>query len=348
MTFGPRMLKTGIAVTLALYVSIWLQFSPPVIAAVAAIFAVQPSIYRSWRYVLEQVQTNTLGAAVALLAGTFLSNDPIAIGVVCIVVIMVCMKLGMEESVGLTLVTVVAVMEASGQWAFALNRFLLSLIGIVSAFVINIAFMPPKPKEQFREQVHAVFDQLSLLLRTAISNEIKEKVFRERTRELEDGLRALDAKYKLLEEEQNKLKRAQYARSRRLVVDKQLLYTLQKGFEVLEAVQEHYFQAERTAEMNERYDRHLELLIKFHEHVLFKFEDKLKPGSWDSAPAEEANDRFMRQATADYDEGRGGSLRLLIVAAAMYDYGCQAARLDRLIERIEPVEEEDAAESARG
>ncbi|PYI55629.1 FUSC family protein [Paenibacillus flagellatus] len=346
MTFGARMLKTGIAVTLALYASVWLHFTPPVIAAVAAIFAMQPSIYRSWRYFLEQVQTNTVGAAIAMLAGTFLSNEPIAIGVVCVVVIMLCIKFGMEETVGLTLVTVVAVMEASGQWEFALNRFLLSLIGIVSAFVINVAFLPPKPKEQFHEQVRAVFAQLSLLLRTAISDEMKEKVFRERKQELQDGLASLAAKYKLLEEEQKKLKRAKFRQSRRLVVDKQMLYALQKGFEALEAVHEHFFQAERTPEMNKSYDRHLEKLIKFHEHVLLKYDDKLKPGSWDSTPAEEANDLFMKRATDFYGEGRDGSQRLLIVAAAMYDYGCQTARLDRLVEHVEPDDEE--TEAARG
>lgn len=336
MTFGARMLKTGIAVTLALYVSTWLHFSPPVIAAVAAIFAVQPSIYRSWRYFLDQVQTNTVGATIALLAGMFFSNDPIAIGVVCVLVIMLCIKFKMEETIGLTLVTVVAVMEASGQWDFALNRFLLSLIGIVSAFVINIAFLPPKPKSQFYEQVDSVFIQLSLLLRTAISDEIKEKVFREQKQALQDGLASLTAKYKLLEEEQKKLKRTKYRQTRQLVVDKQMLYTLQKGFEALEAVHEHFFQAERTADMNKSFDRHLEKMIKFHEHVLLKFEDKLKSGSWDSTPAEEANDVFMKQAMTRFNEGMEGSLRLIIVASAIYDYGHQTARLNRIVEHVDP------------
>ncbi|MEF3305957.1 FUSC family protein [Paenibacillus sp. GYB003] len=344
MTFGPRMLKTGIAVTLALYISVWLHFSSPVIAAVAALFAMQPSIYRSWRYVLEQVQTNTLGAAIAMLAGTFFTNEPIAVGVVCVLVIMICIKLKMDESIGLTLVTVVAVMEASGQWDFALNRFLLSLIGIASAFVINIAFLPPKPKAQFHEQARAVFTQLSLLLRTAVSDEMKEKIFREQKQALYDRLTSLAAKYKLLEEEQKKIRRVKYREKRQLVVDKQMLVTLQKGYEVLEAVQEHFFQAERTPEMNKSYDRHLEKMIKFHEHVLLKFEDKLKPGSWDSAPAEEANDLFMKRAAESFNERKGGSLRLLIVASAIYDYGHQTARLSRMVDHVDEDDEDDEEE----
>ncbi|RAV15369.1 FUSC family protein [Paenibacillus contaminans] len=342
MTFGARMIKTGIAVTLSLYVSVWLNFTPPVIAAVAAIFAMQPSIYRSWRYFLEQLQTITLGAAIAMLAGMLLSNDPIAVGVVCILVIMLCIKLKMVETIGLTLVTVVAVMEASGQWDFALNRFLLSMIGIVSAFLINILFLPPKPKEQFNDQIHTAFTRLSLLLRTAISDEIKEKVFREEKQGLQDSLNSLREKYKLLEEELKKLKRAKYRETRQLVVYKQMLYTLQKGYEVLEAVHEHYFQADRTADLNKSFDRHLEKLIKFHEHVLLKFDDKLKPDSWDSASIEEVNELFMKNAADFYSEGREGSLRLFIVASAICEYGYQAARLDRLVNHVDPGGEEKA------
>lgn len=52
------------------------------------------------------------------------------------------------------------------------------MIGILSAFIINILVLPPKPKVQFERQVRETFDQLSLLLRTAISDEMKETVFR--------------------------------------------------------------------------------------------------------------------------------------------------------------------------
>ncbi|OUS76963.1 hypothetical protein B1748_10340 [Paenibacillus sp. MY03] len=343
MTFGARMLKTGIAVTLALYVSMWLEFTPHVIAAVAAIFALQPTIYRSWRYFLQQVQANTLGAIIALLAGTYFSNEPIAIGVVCILVIMICMKLKMSESIGLTLVTVVSVMEASGDWEFALNRFLLSLIGIVAAFLVNIIFVPPDPREQFTKQIHRVFNQLSLLLRTAISDEIKEKVFREQKQELADGLQALTDKYKLLEEELKKLKRVKYRQTRQVVVYKQLLHNLQKGYEVLETVQEHYFQSERTKEINRRYDRHLESLIKFNEYVLLKFEEKVKPESWKAESIEEENNAFMKEATSDSDDGRESAHRLFIVAASIYEYGHQTIRSDRLVERKGHDDEESSA-----
>ena len=65
------MFKTGLAVTLALYLAMLFDFKSPVVAAIAAIFAMQPSIYRSWRYFLDQLQTSTLGAILAMLGGYF-------------------------------------------------------------------------------------------------------------------------------------------------------------------------------------------------------------------------------------------------------------------------------------
>ncbi|MBP1157606.1 MULTISPECIES: aromatic acid exporter family protein [unclassified Paenibacillus] len=333
MAFGARVLKTGIAVTLSLFLSGLFEITPSVIAAVAAIFAMQPSIYRSWRHLLEQLQTNTLGAALALMAGMFFSSEPIAIGLVCILVIMICLKMKMEETIGLTLVTVVAVMEASGQWNFALNRFLLILIGIGSASLINIMFFPPKPKEQFLNQIQSVFTKMSLLLRTAISDEIKENVFRDEKQELEKAMKSLSDKYQLFEEELKKLRRAKYSQTRNLVIYKQMLYTLHKGMEVLNAVEVHYFPATRTAETDQAFDQHMERLTKYHEHVLLKFDDKLKPESSEGCLFEEENDSFMNVLLERYVEHWEGKLRLFVVAGAMYDYGYQTGRLNKLVEQ---------------
>jgi uncharacterized membrane protein YgaE (UPF0421/DUF939 family) len=345
VAFGARVLKTGIAVTLSLYICMWLKFDGPVIAAVAAIFAVQPSIYRSWRSLLEQLQSNTLGAAIAMLAGSFFSKEPIAIGLVCILVIILCLKLKMEQSVSLTLVTVIAVMEASGQWSFALNRFLLILIGIGSAFILNILFFPPKPKLQFTEQIESVFARLSLLLRTAISDEMKESVFRDEKKELEGALTSLAQKYSLMEEEMKKLTKSRYREFRHLVVYKQMLHTLRRGMEVLEAVEEHYFQTIRDAATDDRFDEHLEKLLKLHEHVLLKYEDKLKADNMEAQRMEAENESFMHKTMELYAERGEDLLRLSIVAAVIYDYGFQVGRLNRLVEQYKGIDDKGAMEA---
>ncbi|MDQ0193205.1 FUSC family protein [Paenibacillus wynnii] len=340
MAFGARILKTGMAVTLALYLSALLQFPSPVGAAIAAIFAMQPSIYRSWRYFLDQIQTSSIGAVIALLGGMLLSNEPIVVGLVCILVIMISMKMNRGDTIGLTLVTVISVMEASGQWEFALNRFLLTLTGIISAFLINIIVFPPKPRKQYIQQIENVFTSLSLLLRTAVSHEMKESVFRDEKNALEGSIKSLTDKYSLFEEEQKQLRRPKYSQTRQMVVYKNLLATVQKGYEVLEAVDRHYFQAERTGQIDELFDRHLEQLIKYHEHILLKFEDKLKPNTTDTLLLGDENDRFLESAILGYNTEKSGQLRLSIVAAAVYEYGYQLERLDRVADQINRMVEE--------
>ncbi|WP_103994840.1 aromatic acid exporter family protein [Paenibacillus sp. UNC499MF] len=335
MTFGARMLKTGMAVTLALYLSMLLHTTAPVIAAVAAIFALQPSIYRSWRYFLDQLQTNTLGAALALVAGTFFPKHPIAIGIVCILAIMICLKMKMEANIGLTLVTVIAVMDASGgHWWFAVNRFLLTSLGVGSAFVINVLFFPPNWQKRFMEEVHGVFSQISPLQRTVISNEMKESVFQETKDGVVGALFRLEEKYKLFEEEQKKLKRLKYSQSKRLVVYKQMLHTLRKGVDILQLVEEHYFQASRTSNMNAFVDEHLEALTQYHEYVLMKFEKKYKNESYEKLEAMDLkNDAFLRLIT-DASSSTGDLHRLVVVASGIYDYGHQIVRLDKLVEQF--------------
>lgn len=113
---------------------------------------------------------------------------------------------------------------------------------------------------------------------------------------------------------------------------KQKLLVMSKGLEVLEAVDEHYFQASPSAETDVCFDDHMEKLIKYHEHVLLKYDDKLKDTSSDSLEIEAENEQFMVDLLERYREQPGGMLRLSIVAAAMYDYGHQIARLDKLVE----------------
>lgn len=251
------------------------------------------------------------------------------------------MKIDRADTISLTLVTVITVMEASGEWQFALNRFLLTLTGIVSAFLINIIVVPPKPRKQYIKQIESVFAGLSLLLRTVVSHEMKESVFRDEKNQLEASIRSLADKYTLFEEEQKQLRRAKYSQTRQMVVYKNLLASLQKGFEVIEAVDRHYFQAVRSEETNVLFDKHLEQLIKYHEYILLKFEDKLKPNAAETEPLGDDNNGFLNAAILSYVPEKSGQLRLYVVAAAIYDYGYQLERLDKVADQMNRIVVED-------
>lgn len=75
MKLGARIFKTGIAITLALYLASWIGLPAPIFAGIAAIFAIQPSIYRSFLIIIDQVQANIIGAVIATVFG-LISTQP--------------------------------------------------------------------------------------------------------------------------------------------------------------------------------------------------------------------------------------------------------------------------------
>lgn len=333
-------MKTGLAVALAVYISGLLGFSSPILAAVSSIFTIQPSISRSWKQILDQLQTNVLGAAVAIAAVRLFGNTPISLGLVCIIVILVCIRLKMESTIGLTLVTVVAVMEANGQgWLFALERFSMVLTGMAAAFVVNVAVFPPRPRKQFMRQVHDAFGQLSLLLRMAISNEMKEDVHRQEKERLHGMLRKLEERYAVFEEERSLLPSRKLARARQLLLSKTMIKALHKGADLLDSVEEHYFAAPGSGEWAQRLDRQIEDSTKYHEQILLKLEGKMKATA-EIEPEEEREARLVEELTDYFRAGPEEHKRLVFVVSGIFEYAYQLRRLDRLAEQV--IERENA------
>ena len=336
MKLGPRVIKTGIAVTLALYVCSIFNLESAMLAGVAAIFTIQPSIYRTWKHVWNQVQTNILGAIIALIALHFLGNDPFAIGLVMIIVIVISLKLKMEETISLTLVTVLAVMSAPGSedLIYALHRFGITFIGMTAAVLVNIFVSPPNYKKNYIEKVHTVFQNMSILLRTAISNEMTEKSVQDQMKQLESDILKLEELYKLFDEEREKIAKLNNIDLRQIVVFKQMLRSLQQGFIVLENIDDFYFQSKPNTEENLLFDQHLEQLIKYHELFLLKYDGKIK------IDEPQLQDDLMKQTssfleTIIYSDSKHHiqKTQLAVIGSSIYNYAFQIERLNRLVEQ---------------
>lgn len=151
MKLGARMLKTGIAITLSLYIAQLLNLQPILFAGIAAIFAIQPTIYRSYLSVVEQIQGNIIGALLAIAFTLLFGNHLLIIGLAAIVAIGIMLKLKLENSIRLALVTIIAIMEAPVDefLYYASLRTFSIFIGILSAFVVNLIFLPPNMKQDF-------------------------------------------------------------------------------------------------------------------------------------------------------------------------------------------------------
>ncbi len=146
MRLGARVFKTGIAITFALVLAKLLQLPSPVFAGISAVFAMQPTIYRSYLSLIEQVQANVIGAVFAIVFTLVFGHDPFIIGLTAILVIALFLRLRLESSISVALVTVIAIMEYTEEHfiEFALIRFSTIMLGVFAAFIVNLVFLPPK------------------------------------------------------------------------------------------------------------------------------------------------------------------------------------------------------------
>ena len=338
MKVGPRVIKTGIAVTLALYICSILNLDSAVFAGMAAIFTIQPSIYRTWKQVWNQVETNTLGAIIALLALYFLGNDPFSIGLVMIIVILISLKLKMADTISLTLVTVLAIMSAPGNedLGFALHRFGLTFIGMISALLVNILIYPPNYKKMYLNKVHTVFQNMSILMRTAVSNELTEKSYQDQMKQLEADLLSLEEQYKLFDEEREKMAKLNNLDLREIVVFKQMFKSLQQGLIVLEDIDAFYFQSKPTSEEDLIFDQHLELLIKYHELFLLKYAGKIKidEPSFDDDLMKQTS-TFLENIINSYNKDQTQKIQLTVIGSSIYNYAYQMDRLNTVVEQYQ-------------
>lgn len=332
MQMGPRVIKTGLAITLALYLCIFIGLEPAMIAGLAAVGSVQPSIYRTWRQAWDQFQANTLGAAIALGAVYAIGSSPLVIGLAAIISILICLRLRMESTIPFMLVTILVIMDApQGDWVFALKRFAIILIGTSVALLVNVALWPPNHNKMFLQRIQSVFQHISLLLRTSISNEMTESAAREQKERLAKELERLDDFYHLFDEERRKFSRVKAMDRRLHVVYKQMVQSLHKGAEVVEVVEEYFFQSNQLEPIGELYDKQLEALTKYHELLLLKFEGKIKPSEADEAAVLQQHTEFMNQVIALHD-GHLDKMRLVMIGASIFEYGLQLTRLERLID----------------
>lgn len=335
ITLGPRVLKTGLAVVLALYITKWLGLEPPVFAAIAATFTIQPSIYRSWKQVMEQFQANTLGAIIAVSSIYLFGNSPIVIGLVMVIVIIISLKLKMDGSISLTLITVLVMMSSQEYQGIvaAGNKFIIVLVGMGSAFLVNLIISPPNYNKNFTEKMDSSFRTMSLLIRTAISNELTEKTFQDQWSQLKKDVSKLEDLYKILDEEREKISKLKPLDVREIVVFKQMLACLQQGLKLLDIIEDHFFQSRPDQEETKEFDHHLEELINYHEMILLKYAGKIK--DIENADLLEESGQFLEEIMDDTFYEREHKLRLVIIGSVIFDYAFQLERLNDLIDQYQ-------------
>lgn len=165
MVIGPRIWKTGIAVTACIFLIQVLNLGSPLLAVVAAIITIQPSITKSLSRGANRVLATLMGGIVGFVAYYFLGAHPIIVGFAVIIAIAFAIKFKLQDGIIITAITVPAVMmDVTGNAViFTAYRLLETLIGIGVGVTINLVFSPPNTERYLMDNLLGVNQKLKTL-----------------------------------------------------------------------------------------------------------------------------------------------------------------------------------------
>ncbi|NRD78225.1 aromatic acid exporter family protein [Bacillus sp. BRMEA1] len=339
MKLGARILKTGIAIVLSLYLGKLFHSPSPVFAAIAAIFAIQPTIYRSYLTIIEQFQGNIIGALFAVIFVLLIGNHFIVIGLAAIIVIILNLKLKLENTIGLSLVTLISIMETPGGnfIQFAEIRFFTIMLGVFSAFVVNLVFMPPKYENKLYFKIAGTTEEIIRWIRLSIRHDYDHHRLKTDIQTLKENISMMDQFYTLYKEERGYFKRDQLEKSRKLVLYRQMIITTRKALDTLKRL--HRFENEVLLlpdHFKQSIQEQLDCLIYHHEQLMLRFIRKVPTPASDSEEIiylnnKEIFDLFMVHQKEFIDQNNPHLYHTMQIVATIIDYSEQIEHLDTLM-----------------
>lgn len=339
MKLGARILKTGIALVLSLYIAQMLHSPSPVFAGIAAIFAIQPTIYRSYLTIIEQIQGNIIGAVLAVIFVLLLGNNFIVIGIAAIIAIIINLKLKLENTIGLSLVTLVSIMDTQGGnfIQFAGIRFSTIMVGVFSAFIVNLFFMPPKYEKKLFFSISRTTEEMIRWIRLSTRHDFDHHKLKADIQKLKDNIIKIEQFYMMYKEERVYFKKNTLDKSRKLVIYRQMISANKKGLDTLRKL--HRFENE-LLHLPENFQlsiqEQLDFLIYHHEHIMLRFIGKIpNPTVTGEGPVclnkKELFDLFLIHQK-EYPEHENPRLyHMMQIIASIIDYGEQVDHLETLI-----------------
>ncbi|TLS35695.1 FUSC family protein [Pseudalkalibacillus caeni] len=349
MKLGARILKTGIAITLALYIASLLNLNPPAFAGVAALFAIQPSIYRSYQTILEQIQANIIGAVFAVVFVLMFGNGPFVVGLVAIITIGIMIKLKIEKTIPLAVVTVILIMGTPEESfiAFASNRFLVIMVGVLCSFVVNLVFIPPKYETKLYNKIVSNMGYITQWIRLATRNDAEHKVLKENLNKLKEDMLKSDQYYLLYKEERDYLKKYDYTKGRKLVLFRQMHITNDKALAILKNLDLHDVQLKEMPDLFQKEIQvHLDNLTSYHERILLKYIGKVRNQSPEQLLSEiNEGEKSLTEAYVEFYNHKNVEqckwMTIFPLIGLIIDYSDELEHLDKLVDSFYSYHQDD-------
>lgn len=279
MKLGARIFKTGIAITLALWIAELIGIPNPLLAGIVAIFAIQPTIYRSFITIIDQLQGNVIGAVLATTFGLLFGPSPLVIGFTALIVITLNLKLKIEHTIPITLVTVIAILESPGDnfLYYAVLRTSAVALGVLSSFVVNFLFFPPKYETKLIRTTVETTEEIIKWTRHLTNHSTMHSILKEDIEKLKEQMVDLEQLFLRYKEERSYSKRAAFVKSRKLVLFRHSISTSNRALDLLQKI--HRLENDiydLPEDMKRMFIKEIEDLLLIHERILLSLTGKIK------------------------------------------------------------------------
>lgn len=155
MKIGARIIKTGIAVSLTMFICNSLQLEPAFFGAVSAVINLQPSIFLTVKMAQDQILVHVIAVGSAITCGYLLGANAISMGLITIVVIAVYKRLNFQSGVATGVVAAVFILGSNPDefLMHAMNRTGVIFVGLGAAMLINTTLWPPQYGQRLKEKL---------------------------------------------------------------------------------------------------------------------------------------------------------------------------------------------------
>lgn len=164
MYIGARIIKTGLAITLTIFICKFLNIESVLFATATAAVNMQPTVSKSIRNAWEQIAVHVLGIIIAVAFGLTLGTNPWIIGLAVIVMLTLTTSLKLAKNLDLGALSVILILESSPEHFLAdvqLHSTAI-FIGLGVALCVNRILAPPKFKQSLQEELYRVFQETSI------------------------------------------------------------------------------------------------------------------------------------------------------------------------------------------
>ncbi|TDM00768.1 FUSC family protein [Macrococcus carouselicus] len=349
MKLGARIFKTGIAIMLALFVAEMIGTPGYVVAGISALFAMQPSVYQSYKSVLENLQGNSTGALLAIIAVQMFGNHLFVVGLTTIILISLLTKLNLQNVAGLAVVTQLVIMEASGDdfMMTAITRFAFVMIGVLSAALVNLLFLPPQYETKLYYNCQQLSNDIFKWLRLSINGSSEYHVVKHDVEEIRDRIVALESKFNLYKNERALTKKQNYRNIRKKILFKELIMTTRRAYDLLRRINRYENDILNLPEdLRIQIKFEMDELMTLHEGILMQVTNKLSPTHLSEDTKMTGNfkkdvlEMVLQELRLDEDPPYNKQ-HIILVISALFEYREKLEHLDKLTHSFHLFHKED-------